>query len=258
MMARAIGMTFAIAAVSLLAAPASLSALESERAVGAAREGLQGRPHFPWYDSQTDGLRRIDVAPPPPPPKASNWQPKPATQPTRSWSLGAVFWGILEVLAWIVIVALFLLVILLLVQAFLRRESRSAVAASDDEAIGRESDVDRVEDLPFRVRRPRSDLLTEARRQYEMGNYGEAVIYLFSYQLVQLDENQLIRLTRGKTNRQYLREIRRQATLYEMLQMTMIAFEDVFFGNHRLDRARFEACWNRLDEFHGQVQGVPV
>jgi len=169
-----------------------------------------------------------------------------------------VFWGILEVLAWIVIVALFLLVILLLVQAFLRRESRSAVAASDDEAIGRESDVDRVEDLPFRVRRPRSDLLTEARRQYEMGNYGEAVIYLFSYQLVQLDENQLIRLTRGKTNRQYLREIRRQATLYEMLQMTMIAFEDVFFGNHRLDRARFEACWNRLDEFHGQVQGVPV
>jgi hypothetical protein len=29
----------------------------------------------------------------------------------------------------------------------------------------------------------------------------------------------------------------------------MVAFEDVFFGNHPLDRNRFESCWTRLDEF---------
>jgi hypothetical protein len=29
----------------------------------------------------------------------------------------------------------------------------------------------------------------------------------------------------------------------------MIAFEDVFFGDHPLERARFESCWLRLGEF---------
>ena len=67
-----------------------------------------------------------------------------------------------------------------------------------------------------------------------------------------------IRLTRGKTNRQYLREIRRRPRLVELLEMTMIAFEDVFFGHHALGRARFESCYHRLDEFETQVREAVV
>jgi hypothetical protein len=64
------------------------------------------------------------------------------------------------------------------------------------------------------------------------------------------------RLTRGKTNRQYLRETSRRGRtgLVGLLEQTMLAFEDFFFGNHPIDRARFEACWARLGEFESQLK----
>jgi hypothetical protein len=34
----------------------------------------------------------------------------------------------------------------------------------------------------------------------------------------------------------------------------MVAFEDVFFGHHRLPRSRFETCFQRLDEFEAGIQ----
>ena len=106
-----------------------------------------------------------------------------------------------------------------------------------------------VESLPFPVAAANSDLLAEARRHYQAGNYGAAIIYLFSFQLLQLDKRQIIRLTKGKTNRQYLREVGSRAVLLKLLEQTMVAFEDVFFGNRQLPRERFESCWTRLDEF---------
>jgi hypothetical protein len=111
-----------------------------------------------------------------------------------------------------------------------------------------------MESLPFQVRRPQTGLLAEARRRYEQGDYGGAIIYLFSYQLVQLDKHQLIYLAKGKTNRQYLRELAPLPRLFEILEETMIAFEDVFFGKYRLDKDRFESCWRGMDEFHGQLE----
>ena len=116
-------------------------------------------------------------------------------------------------------------------------------------------DVDRIEQLPFAVKRPQSDLLGEARRHYEQGNFAEAIIYYFSYQLVELDKHQVIRLTKGKTNRQYLGEARRAPDLRPLLEDTMVAFEDVFFGHHDLERSRFEACWNRLAQFQKSLAG---
>jgi hypothetical protein len=95
----------------------------------------------------------------------------------------------------------------------------------------------------------RLDLLAEARRHYEAGNYGAAIVYLFSFQLVQLDRRQIIRLARGKTNRQYLREVGPRISLRKLVEQTMVAFEDVFFGNRQLRRDRFESCWARLEEF---------
>jgi hypothetical protein len=164
---------------------------------------------------------------------------------------------VLLVLGFAVLIGLLALVVWLMMRAFL--ESESVADASVKRAvIGTDDDVDRVDALPFKVRRPRGDLLEEARRQYEAGNYNEAIIYFYSYLLVELDKGQLIRLTRGKTNRQYLREIRRRRSLFELLEMTMIAFEDVFFGHHLLGRERFELCFRRLDEFETQVREAVV
>jgi hypothetical protein len=136
-----------------------------------------------------------------------------------------------------------------------RRTSKTSSEGDEQPTVG---EADRIEKLPFRVARPQSDLLAEARRHYEAGRYGEAVIYLFSYQLVQLDKHQLIRLTKGKTNRQYLREVRPQNELRSILERTMIAFEDVFFGHRELPRDRFETCWTQLDEFHRKIQETVV
>lgn len=110
-----------------------------------------------------------------------------------------------------------------------------------------------MENLPFPVKRPQADLLGETRWHYEQGNFGEAIIYLFSYELVQLDTHHLIRLAKGKTNRQYLRELKADSSLRAILRQTMLTFEDVFFGHYELSRERFEACWRRLDEFHSLV-----
>ena len=92
-------------------------------------------------------------------------------------------------------------------------------------------------------------MLGEARRHYREGNYSEAIIYLFSHELVELDRFALIRIAKGKTNRQYLRELGPSPPLRPPLELTMTAFEDVFFGRRALDRAGFEACWNQLPVF---------
>jgi hypothetical protein len=43
-----------------------------------------------------------------------------------------------------------------------------------------------------------------------------------------------------------------------MLRQTMIVFEEFFFGDHVIEKNRFEACWRRLDDFHKTVQQLMV
>jgi hypothetical protein len=237
--------------------------------VESARSSLSNKGSFPWYDSETDELKRIDVSLPNDDSAAnrtSTWEGTAQKQTTTNtggkwnpnWSFGDIIWQMLTAMAWAILLALLGFLVYLMIRAFLRNESR--MADSEDMRTSRDatSDVDRVEQLPFQIKRPQSDLLGEARRQYEAGNYSEAVIYYFSYQLVQLDRHHWIRLMKGKTNRQYLREVRRAPTLHSLLEYTMLAFEDVFFGHHPVSRERFEACWKRLDDFHQNVVQAPA
>ena len=112
---------------------------------------------------------------------------------------------------------------------------------------------DRMEALPQPARKHVDDLLAEARRCYQEGRYGEAIVYLFSHQLLELDKSQLIRLGRGKTNRQYLTEVAARPPLRELVGQTMVVFEDAFFGNYPIEQQRFESCWVQLDTFRRLV-----
>jgi hypothetical protein len=89
-----------------------------------------------------------------------------------------------------------------------------------------------------------------------LGRYNEAVVYLFGYMLLALDQSRKIHLQKGKTNRMYLREIRSETPLKEIVSKTMLAFEDVFFGRYDIDRARFEMLWAQRDEFHRLIRPV--
>ena len=74
--------------------------------------------------------------------------------------------------------------------------------------------------------------------------------------VAQLDKFAVIRLARGKTNRQYLRESGKAPPQRQLLEVTMHTFEDVFFGRRVLDRRGFEACWQHVSQFENLA--IPV
>jgi len=218
--------------------PSIALASEADPSVESGRRALDHWRRYPWYDRAADDVRRIDVA--------ESWD----------WNWNWPWWlrfslpdSLLQWLAWIGLAVLLGLVAYLLFRAY-RARRRPTVVSAAERTSSEADDPARIEILPFPLADARLDLLGEVRRHSEAGNYGRAIVYLFSYQLVELDKHQAIQLAKGKTNRQYLRELRRRPGLARLLEQTMVAFEDVFFGNHRLDRDRFDACWLRLGEFH--------
>lgn len=227
---------------------ASVHGGQDDAAVVAGKDGLDSRMRIPWYDSDADALQPITL------PEPWHWDfPMDWLRSLGRWSADPLY-----VLMWAVIIAILLVVAWYVFRAIReRRRSESDMrAAKIDKLVA----ADRVEALPFLRKRSHDDLLGQARRCYEQGDYGEAIIYLFSHELVELDRHALVRLAKGKTNRQYLREARRAGPLARMVERTMVAFEDVFFGRKSLDRAGFEACWNELGQFESllvQTQQSP-
>jgi hypothetical protein len=228
-------------ALVVLAAACSARQAWAEQAAGVeqAREAL-GREGFPWYDEKEDALKPVRVSEPWDLPKARK----------RSWSWGISGWEWLMLGAFVTVLGV---VIWLLIKAYLNREETLSTASSHRVRHTAVDDAARIEALPFRIRRGDIDLLAEAKRLYDEGKFGEAIIYLFSYQLVEMDRRQVIRLAKGKTNRQYLRDLRRLPPLRTLIERSMVAFEEVFFGGHALDRARFEAVWQQLGQFNALV-----
>jgi hypothetical protein len=249
--------------LALVAAPQSALAEAAvgsdEESVRLGRQALNGRTSYPFYDPAQDDIRRVDVKADPTKKAAeagAKWTAKPQTPTTRNWrgsgsGLGTVFQVVGLGLLTLIIAG----VIVLLVKAFMQGEQ---LQTQGTKFVDISHEADKVEDLPFQLKKPSGDFLSEARRLYEEGRYSEAIIYLFSYQLVALDKRHVIHLAKGKTNRQYLRETRSREPLRQVLQRTMISFEDVFFGHHELSRDRFEECWNQLEEFHRQLEKVEV
>lgn len=222
---------------------------EPNPAVEEGRKALRSGS-FNWYDSTKDDLRRINVTPPIDPTPTT---PTPATGNWSWWNWNASL-GAGEFLLWLVLFAVVGGLAYLLIMAYLQRETSQAVATQ--ESISEESvEVIRTEDLPVAVPTT-GDLLSAARRAFEAGNYRDAIIFLYSHQLVQLDRRQIIRLSKGKTNRQYLREVAKtgRSGLKQVFERTLVVFEDVYFGGHSLDRPQFEACWNHQAEFERLLQ----
>lgn len=215
---------------------ASSSLLLLEDPVKKGREALGSGWQYPWYDAKNDDVRRVDVR------ETWDWQ-------DGNWNLGGFRLNWIQFLFWGVIALVLGLLAYFLIRAYLRREDRRALEEGGDGGVRSVDDAERIAALPFQVDKRGPHLLEQARRHYQAGQYSQAIVYLFSHQLVELDKRQFIRLAKGKTNRQYLREVAPAGAIRDLLHQTMVAFEDVFFGNHALDRAKFENCWNRLDEF---------
>lgn len=250
---------FLIASASAVAAPlyaaapfvvahvvdADQTAPADDPAVAEGRDALGARfGGYNWYDRSQDASRRVDIYTP--------WDWSWEWSGPNPGGLGAALAILLKILAWVLLVALVCWLAYLLIRAYLQHEGLSATAPSSGQAT---LTAAHIEALPEEVRRDVSDLLGAARRHYEQGNYREAMIYLYSHELVELDRGQRIRLARGKTNRQYLRETSSLPSLAELFERAIVTFEAVFFGNYLLDRAGFEACWNQLPEVERLARG---
>jgi hypothetical protein len=221
--------------------------------IQSAQHSLARGGRFPWYDRRSDDVRRLRIVP-----RASeadrgdkwvdNSTPTPSATPPNFSLLG-------RFLQWFGLTALVVLlglIAFMIAKSFLKDES-SEDALAVRKIVESRRDADRVEALPFHIRAASGDFLTEARRLYEAGQYSQAIVYLFSYQLVQLDKHHVIRLAKGKTNRQYVREARRRAHLAAILEITMVTFEDAFFGRKAIAREAFERSWHRIDEFQSEL-----
>jgi hypothetical protein len=200
-----------------------------QRATDAGGEALRHANSFPWYDSRKDDFQLVAT-----PEKPSSMHGLPLD---------------MSPLVFFTAVVVLVIVLAALIVAIVRAVKFRKRKASDQATPVPIGEAERIEALPFPVARGPLSLLDQARQFYQSGNYAGAMIYLFSHQLVQLDRRQIIRLAKGKTNRQYLRELGRARTLRHLVGQTLVGFEDVFFGHHGIDRQRFEACWSRLPEF---------
>lgn len=176
-----------------------------------------------------------------------NWQ-------RPNWNLGWLAnWLTYSV---ITVICLILLACLVLLLMHFVRSSSTVERRRTGKSI--EIDLTRVEDLPFNVEQMASDPLSQAKLLADSGRYELAIIYLYGYFLLALDQARKIHLQKGKTNRMYLRELASNLDLQAIVEQTMLKFEEVYFGKRSITKTDFDQSWARLDEFHRLLLEQPV
>ena len=226
----------------------------------ASADALGGHK-YPWYDAETRSVKLLEHEPgkkstskdrdtvPIAKPKAATTPNTPAGGGGGGGGGGPTGEGAGSLIA-IIVAAIILVVIVMLVMTFLYIESTKS---EETESSGR-SRKQSIEQLPFDLDSADGDFQSAADAAYRSGDLRKAIIYLYSHVLVTLDQNRLIRLRKGKTNRQYLREVQRHQGVSGYFQQVMLPFESVFFGDHEMDAEQFQQCWSGLNRFHSQVK----
>jgi hypothetical protein len=152
--------------------------------------------------------------------------------------------------AWRLMLLLLLILIagLLLYLLFRSKTFRVWITRNGRQSWGEDVDQQRakVSDLPFEIEQPIIGLRAQAERLRNSGDYSKAIIYLYSYLLVELDTAHCIRLERGKTNGAYMRELRCWNDLAHFMRSTIRMFEFVYFGRRQIDRDVFEELWSQV------------
>ena len=225
----------------------------------------------PWYDVETDEVRIVAEQKSTEAGERQDWRQEKKRPDWEidwdwpwnrnsagggvggGWSLFSLTIGqLIQVFMWLIILAIIGWLLYLFIKSLPEPdESHASLSRAEED---NRTDEERIENLPIQPTVRKGDFLSMARSSYDAGNYADAIVYLFSHRLLQLDRAGFIRLTRGKTNRQYLYEITESGQLYSILGQTIVCFEDVFFGKHKLSKDRFEKSWNSNDEFDSIIK----
>lgn len=228
-------------------------------------DGLVSESQFPWFDAEANELRggpvpvsqesavddRHSIAPYVETAKKQKAKPKTGAAAPVSMGSTQVFNAIIYTVGGIALVCL----IGLLIWAIYRSEDIWG-AEKEKGKKKKRSMKDHIRHLPFEMEEQEGDFKTAAESAMAAGDYSHAVICLYAELLVVLDENDLVRLQRGRTNRQYLNAIREHEPLATYFQSVMTAFEDAFFGKHVISQARARECFGGKAEFEQQAQRI--
>jgi len=223
-----------------------------------AREVLEKR-NFPWYNPTRDDVQPLEYRPRSTArsldreqvPEGIEKEPLDSNFRFRSGGgnmLSDIFnWWLYGLLG-----LLFIVIACMLAWAFLKVEA-SRKGSETSGGQGR-SLAESVKLLPFDLNLQLGDFRQLAEQAYRRGEFRNAMIYLFSHLLVTLDHAHLIRLRKGKTNRQYLTELAGYQEVQSYFGQVMKPFEETFYGDLNLTASEFEPCWSRLPEFQQQIE----
>lgn len=225
-----------------------------------------------WYDADSKALlpielrdQRTDTMN-----RDSRWTPKPegtkkaAPNPTTTTGTfwGSMSWG--NFFGWLFLVILMGGIVGLLVYVFANSAFDFRPSPIPQTLVGQraldEQTKQRIAELPAELRDTDVNPRTELERLMQRGDFDRAIIFLYGHQLLLLDRISWLRLSRWKTNRQYVRETRGgDLEAGELLGKTVDAFERSYFGRHSLTRSQFDVLWqdNLRLEASVAAQGAP-
>lgn len=251
-----------LAVVCLIFVSATAVGVDASAVDDPTADALGGH-EYPWYDAETRSVKPIHQ----PPGQKSSTQERnnvPIAKPqtgngkgNNSTTTGGGGGGGGNItgegagtMFALIVAAIIIAVIVILVMTFLYIESGKSEGSESTVRSRKQS----IEQLPFDLDTADGDFQSAADAAYRSGDLRKAIIYLYSHVLVTLDQNRLIRLRKGKTNRQYLREVQRLRGVSGYFQEVMLPFESVFFGDHEMDANQFQQCWSGLGGFHARVK----
>lgn len=221
------------------------TSLASEPALEPIQQSLRDGSHSVWFDPDVVDVKPVELDPQRKDTlhRHSRWlaNPKSTTSSTSSSSTTGSSNpnpSSLGVFGWLILIVLGVIAAGILIFAFLKIGESVTVDTSSSKSSGMADDLVqqtalRMKELPAELRRENMDLKSEAVRLIECGDLDEAVKCLFGYQLLLLDRQGFLRLSRGKTNNRYVNEVRsRSAEAMELLRSTVDAFEASYFGKH--------------------------
>ena len=208
----------------------------------------QGRA--PWFDGESKEVVPIELAPGEPRAdyRSTEWE-WPEWESSWEWPelpwLGPAVWYTIWTLIIVGLVGLLYFIMRAILQTS-RREASGASAAEWNPA--------RIEELPFELASRPDDLVEAAQQARARGDLRLSIILLFSEQLLHLDRTNRIRLAKGKTNRQYLRELAWDPPLRQLLRKSVHIFERVYFGGWEPTRKAADAMWKITEELQARCQ----
>lgn len=231
-----------------------LATAQTQDPIDIGRKAFQSA-NFPWHEAGTNTPKSMESANTQSAASANRnqlprrvvSQPQQNTPPPN-WLQSSLSW--LQPLTYVLLPLLIIVLAGAMFWTYLRFRPTQLSRRHATKTDPLEFVSERVHELPFDLNAMRGSNLEErSQAAAASGDYAKAMMLLFSYVLLSLDQKGFIRLSRGTTNRQYLNQIRQREDLSLFYQQVMVPFEESFFGGHSIDRNTFERCWQNLSPF---------